>query len=314
MLNILFFNHWAAIPRGEQNATMFDMENTPVFIIPPVNNIIKPLDNASNLEQNVQIQYDNRFGADKYRLQTSDKEDFSNILKDLEVQRIDTVLFFDKGKEYFIRVRPENVKGNTPWSNIVSFTTKGNTAPSTFTILTPINNQTAPYINKKLEISSSAATDIDGDQLNKTYHIIGPDLDTLIHRNNTEKAYIDSARLKLDTEYQIIAEVSDGQASTPASNNPVKFRTKKSTVGIESPDYSYFRVFPMPVKDNLTIEYDLNTHGTRRIISAGGKVMDSREINGETREILDLSGYTPGIYIIKLSAGSRERKILVVKE
>jgi hypothetical protein len=302
MHNIVFYNHWAAIGRNEQKATIFDMENTPVFNIPAPTIITKPLDNAIDLEQNVQIMFQNKFGTDWYRLQVSDKEDFSRILKDLKVSRTDTILVFDKGKEYFIKVTPVNTKGSASSSNVVSFKTKAaiNNPPSTFTILTPLNNQTVAYVNGKLEISSSPATDIDLDPLTKKYRVLGPNLDTLIYRDNNTKIDLDSARFTLDSEYQIFAEVSDGIVITQASNNPVRFRTPKPN-GIEDPIYKNFKAYPIPVRDYLNIEYDPNTRGTRRIISMDGKVLDSKKINGETSESVDMTKFKAGMYILQLN-------------
>lgn len=123
MLNIVFHNHWAAIARNEQNVNILDLENTPAFGTPAASNITAPANNASDLEKSVRIQYDNIFGADKYRLQISTMENFSTILKDLDVFRNDTTLALDAHTTYYARVQAINSTGTAPWSSTVKFTT-----------------------------------------------------------------------------------------------------------------------------------------------------------------------------------------------
>lgn len=122
MLNIVFFNQWAAIGRNEQQSNILDMENTPITNIPNITTIINPPNNSQGLDQNVRVQFENEFGTELYRMQISDTEDFSNVAE-LELYRTDTTIMFDKNKELYIRVRPENKKGNAEWSNTVKIST-----------------------------------------------------------------------------------------------------------------------------------------------------------------------------------------------
>jgi len=69
---------------------------------------------------------------------------------------------------------------------------------------------------KKLVIPSTPATDIDNDVVTKNFHVVGPSLDTIMHANNIETVYLDSARLKLDSQYIISGEATDGSKTTPA--------------------------------------------------------------------------------------------------
>lgn len=527
MLNIVFFNQWAAIARNEQNSNILDMDNTPTFTAPSATSITAPANNASNLEKSVRIQYNNIFGTDEYQLQIAGNESFSNILRDLEVMRNDTVLAFDPHTTYYARVRPKNSKGTAPWSPTVKFTTKNilpavpvtnkptngqtldasnyqngllilqytttakdadndnvtttfivtgpnvnktfvsttggqatqtidsllfqpdqtyntsisatdgigtvngvsttfktaaklnnppaipvtnsptngqtlnkdnylsgklilkytttardadneivtttfivtgpnvnktfvstqdgqitqtidsilfqpdqtyntsisatdgkatvngtgttfrtaklNTPPTAFMFIRPANNTTIAYVNGKLEIETSIPTDVDGDALTKRIRLYSPAVkDTLmLTPGTTQVIYLDSARLKLDTEFTLTGEVTDGKAATLASNN-VTFRTPKP-LGIDDTVYEGFKAYPVPVRDYLNIEYDPNTEATRRIISLDGKLMDSRDINSETKETIDMTRYTPGLYVLQVLGDNINRRIIISK-
>lgn len=209
MLNIVFHNYWAAIARNEQNVNILDLENTPAFGVPTATSITMPANNASDLGKAVRIQYDNIFGADKYRLQISTMEDFSTILKDLNVYRNDTALVLDPHTTYYARVQAINSAGNGPVSSTVKFSTG-------------------------------------------------------------------------------------------------------FTTSSEDKTFSDLRVYPVPVRDYLNIEYPPLSSGTRNIFSSGGILLNSKEIFGEP-EIVDMTVASPGIYIIQFSDGKKIKSLRIVK-
>jgi len=94
--------------------------------------------------------------------------------------------------------------------------------------------------------------------------------------------------------------------NTSYCNNPFqpKNQAKTSLPTTEAP-FSLVKLYPNPVKDNLTIELMLKEKGTVRCIVfdiLGNSVSKEElhiEYNGTTRITLDLSKLHSGIYILK---------------
>jgi hypothetical protein len=124
MLNIVFFNHWAAIGRMEQQTNIVDMEGTPLFGIPTSTTITTPVNNGTDVDKTVNIQWKNAFAANQYRLQIAEDDQFTNISVENLVYRKDTLLTLLEGKDYYARVRTENDKGISNWSPTIHSKTK----------------------------------------------------------------------------------------------------------------------------------------------------------------------------------------------
>jgi hypothetical protein len=124
MLNIVFFNQWAAMARLEQQSNILDMEDKPLFGIPASTTITTPVNNSVDLEKTVTISWKNIFSTDRYRLQIATDDQFTDISMEKLVFRKDTLITLQNDKDYYTRVRTENLKGSSDWSTTVHFQTK----------------------------------------------------------------------------------------------------------------------------------------------------------------------------------------------
>ncbi len=78
-----------------------------------------------------------------------------------------------------------------------------------------------------------------------------------------------------------------------------------------STDYTW-RIFPNPAKNMITISQTEPTFNKYEIYSLNGKLVAENKINGILQKV-DLSGYAPGMYIVKLSGSQKvEFKKIVV--
>jgi len=123
MLNILFFNHWAAIGRGEQQATLYEMEEKPVFTTPNTSTISSPANNSTNVPLDQIVQWSNSFGTDTYELQIANDSGFTSIVLDSAVTKINAKTNLQADNQYYARVRAKNGVGTSGWSSPIKFET-----------------------------------------------------------------------------------------------------------------------------------------------------------------------------------------------
>lgn len=112
---------------------------------PDTPKLVSPADGQSNMDTNIQLEWESVLGADAYRLQVSNTRDFS--VRQIDQANITDNLFnlqnLEEGKTYFWRVRASNKAGSSVYSNIWSFTTKISlSAPTSPELLSPIQSAT----------------------------------------------------------------------------------------------------------------------------------------------------------------------------
>jgi hypothetical protein len=157
MLNIVFFNFWAAIARSEQNGTMFNMENTPTFTTPLSPSQLTPADKALGLDKLVGITFKNVFAADWYRAQFSTTSDFSNIIKDTLLYKTSANVLLNSNTKYFWRILAGNDAGSSAWSATREFDTK-NDIPTSVSVINAFEYKVYPNpVGNQLNISISSS-------------------------------------------------------------------------------------------------------------------------------------------------------------
>jgi hypothetical protein len=131
----------------------------------------------------------------------------------------DTIIALTPGN-YTAQVSATNSAGT---GGITSTTfTIPNSNPTTFTFPNLTTGQTMIYTNGKFVIESTTPTDADGDVLTKKVHVVGPSLDTIISSAaNVNTLYLDASLFQPHSAYTITGEVTDGMATTQASNSPI---------------------------------------------------------------------------------------------
>jgi hypothetical protein len=74
------------------------------------------------------------------------------------------------------------------------------------------------------------------------------------------------------------------------------------------------KVFPNPANSTLNVELEKSTNGTLALFDMNGKIVANQSING-TRAQINLSGFAPGTYILRLvENGQASAGVQVVKE
>jgi hypothetical protein len=77
----------------------------------------------------------------------------------------------------------------------------------------------------------------------------------------------------------------------------------------------HFSLFPNPVKEKLTISFDINFTGKLTLYNSLGQLIRNKNIESSNSIVVDLSEYVQGVYIIKLfPENGNESMIKVLKE
>lgn len=84
-----------------------------------------------------------------------------------------------------------------------------------------------------------------------------------------------------------------------------------SFVSLEEMHASTMKMFPNPVIDNLTINLNVDQQTTVKLVSLSGQVLITKEIQGNSSSVIEMSSLTPGFYLVHFKNNSGEfiRKI-----
>jgi hypothetical protein len=286
---------------------------------PTSESVTFPLNNATEVTQ--PTNYTNSVGANAEKHEWQLLDIYDSIM--LDTIPTNPGFTYDKlptNKTFKAKVRGINTDQTGDWSQTIIYT-MFDYAPSTFDI-NLVNNATVVYVIKKLAIPSTPATDVDNNssELSKNFHITGPSIDTIMHANNIETIYLDSARLKLDSQYTVSAEVTDGKKTTPA-NETKTFKTPKATTGIENIfQGGDFLIYPNPTNYDITLEYYLlqNLKINIYLYNMDGKKLICQSFDktsGSQSRSINLTLIGKGIFILKLVTldAGKERLIKTFK-
>jgi len=173
-----------------------------------------------------------------------------------------------------------------------------NHAPTAWQFIRPKQNEVITFTKGQYKIETTNSTDVDKDLLKKTVRIQGLGLDSLINLNSSNIAYIDSVKLHSNSEYELSGDVTDGLSIT--YSQPIKFKTP-IYVGVESLlNNSNFKEYPNPTsgKVSITLNDDRLIGTYLTVYNVLGSVIQKHLIR-QSEEIIDLSGNTPGVYLIR---------------
>ncbi|WP_321278822.1 YCF48-related protein [Marinifilum fragile] len=115
----------------------------------------------------------------------------------------------------------------------------------------------------------------------------------------SERVNYQLSNLKSETTYYCQLRVVDSEKITLSSE--LSFTTESIIItGIDDQlEEQQIRIYPNPVKDFVNIEFAKQENwSSYAIYDLSGKVLMQGELNGNT--VLDMSGCTPGMYILKL--------------
>jgi hypothetical protein len=111
--------------------------------------------------------------------------------------------------------------------------------------------------------------------------------------------------------YTLLLQATDKRPQETTKN--VNFEMKKTT-GIDNPTITEkIKIYPIPVKDQLNIEYKFDTEQKihRELYDINGRLIynDKIEIAGEQTDRIDMSKYARGMYILEQEIGSETKTI-----
>ena len=110
--------------RGEQDLFMGNTMEYVTPVTPASTSITLPINNSTDLEKIVRFTYNNVAGTDRYHLDIATDELFNTIVNDLMIYRNDTTITLNNDQQYYVRVRQENIAGNSNWSSTIAFQTQ----------------------------------------------------------------------------------------------------------------------------------------------------------------------------------------------
>ncbi|MEA5110484.1 hypothetical protein SDC9_15409 [bioreactor metagenome] len=273
-------------------------------------NITSPANNATNVPRDAQYTWTQANNATKYNLEVSLNNTFTNMIKDVIVYDLDTILNLNGNRTYFNRVRGETETDAGPWSQVTTFTTI-NTLPETPIITSPDTWIAGPedYQNGQLIINyTTTAFDFDNDQVTTTLNVTGPNVnETFITTQGGQITQgIDSLLFEPNEEYTATIRATDNTGIV--NGEDVTFIAL--VVGTNNQDrYATFSIYPNPTDGSINIELPvgLNTGFELSVFNSHGQEVAGlivEEYNNQGPRI-DLSTLVEGFYILRFRTGKQ---------
>jgi len=300
--------------RGRSGNTNGSWSNTfrfnTVIGIPDQVALLAPADGAENVSPNFTLQWLEVPGAENYRLQLSTDPNFeiTNINRLLPLTSFSTSQMLDFSTKYYWRVRAENNAGESPWSEVRSYTT----------------------IIERPEPAVLSAPADDENQISTT-----PSLTW----EASERATNYRVEVSTDPEFSQLPVQGTSSQTTFTVPNPLEFatiyywRVKAVNIGGES-DWSQvgsfttevretkiFPNYPNPFNSSTTLKYQLSEQlpVTIEVYDISGrrvaKIVDEEQAAGVYFVPFNAASVASGTYLLRFISGDLTdiQKLTVIK-
>ena len=300
--------------RGRSGNTNGSWSNTfrfnTVIGIPDQVALLAPADGAENVSPNFTLQWLEVPGAENYRLQLSTDPNFeiTNINRLLPLTSFSTSQMLDFSTKYYWRVRAENNAGESPWSEVRSYTT----------------------IIERPEPAVLSAPADDENQISTT-----PSLTW----EASERATNYRVEVSTDPEFSQLPVQGTSSQTTFTVPNPLEFatiyywRVKAVNIGGES-DWSQvgsfttevretkiFPNYPNPFNNSTTLKYQLSEQlpVTIEVYDISGrrvaKIVDEEQAAGVYFVPFNAASVASGTYLLRFISGDLTdiQKLTVIK-
>ncbi len=107
-------------------------------------------------------------------------------------------------------------------------------------------------------------------------------------------------KLAIDTNWVTISGNATGCESITAVNNACV------ALSVEGFNQASFDVFPIPFKDNITINLSRKVDGVLKIVDLTGKILHQSNLNNSEITINNLGHYSNGIYVLQIETSNGE--------
>jgi len=300
--------------RGRSGSTNGSWSNTFRFNtaigVPDQVALLAPVNEAENISPNFTLQWMEVPGADNYRLQLSTDPDFETTMinRAIPVTSFSTSQMLDFSTRYYWRVRAENNAGESPWSEVWSYTT---------------------IIERPEPVTLSAPANSEG-QVSTT---------TTVLWDASERATNYRVEITTDPEFVQVPIQGVSSQTTFTVPDPLEFatiyywRVKAINIGGES-DWSpvgtfttevretkIFPNYPNPFNSSTTLKYQLSESlpVTIELYDISGrkvaKIVDGEQAAGVYFVPFNASSVASGTYLLRFISGNITdiQKLTVIK-
>lgn len=261
-------------------------------------NITYPAESEEYIPTSLEITWDQIEDATSYDIQISRDSTFNNI--DIESESIEgnslSISDLQNWQVYFIHIRGINSFGKGKWSDIRRFKTTP-LIPNTPSFLKP--SQDAIIIESETRVEWSKSDEASGYQfqLSTDENFESISKDTTLSQY---KRYVDYTFPEEGIYYaRVCAEYVDG--CTDWSDILSFTYSTSRTIDIEKQDY--YKIFPNPAKDHITIERKVNNRTNQDriyIFDASGKLMIKSELLISTQNQISITSLSAGLHYLFL--------------
>jgi len=199
---------------GELNTQSLDQILNTIALTIGNTTITEPTNNATNVPTATSYAWTQANNAARYNLEVALNSTFTNMVQDVIVYDLDTILNLNGHRTYFNRIRGENINGTNvgQWSSTTTFSTI-NTAPTAPTNLTPTPaNPQNPQ--EPIPFNWTQSTDIDNDPITYNLHIFNGTFNETYPNITTNNYTLPANTLEQGSQYTYNVTANDGELNT----------------------------------------------------------------------------------------------------
>ncbi len=264
--------------------------------------MISPADNAENQPATIELSWEAVSGAVSYCIQIAFDEAMTDTYVDLCNITDNTLIVENLGENttYFWRVQAVNETGKQgEWSEVWSFTTASGTLAAPVLINPPGNAENQP-------VSLTFQWEVLGNADTYRFELSeAPDFETLVRDQSVNTNSYTVSDLANSTTYYWRVAGENSVGTGPWSE--VWSFTTEATVGIITPGFEEYNIYPNPVIHSICIT-GIEVFPVRvSVTTRNGVVLINTEISHNQ---LDVSRLAPGIYLLKVET---EKGMLIGK-